>query len=279
MTMKPISPALAVGENTDSSAPLPLASDAQVLSRAARLRQKPASQHNETGRTHGMPFIFWLLEQNGALLLAAPTAVAALALALSGFGFTLAGALTFGLAWLAVPLCGVVLPLLYLVYRSHQADGGAADWSEYFSFKDAAEGKHWAGKKIPMEIFYEAYMAEKIDFKQDVYEVMLRRNQLFQFCFTWGDVKFYFREFLGQNVTHSQASDKGDIAHVYDRGNDFYNWFLGESMTYTSGIFRDPEETLEAAQERKLETVCQYVQMKPGDKHLDIGCGWGPMIT
>jgi cyclopropane fatty-acyl-phospholipid synthase-like methyltransferase len=50
-------------------------------------------------------------------------------------------------------------------------------------------------------------------------------------------------------------------------------------MTYTSGIFQDTEETLEAAQERKLETVCQYVQMQPGDRHLDIGCGWGPLVT
>jgi len=275
--MKQPIPVLAVGE--DATSPLPLASDAQLASREAVQRGKPASQHNELGRTHGMPFIFWLLEQSGALLLAAPTVVAALALALSGFGLTLHGALLFVGAWLAVPLFGVVLPLMYLVYRSHQGDSRGADWSAYFSFKDASQGAPWIGKKIPMEIFYEAYMAEKIDFKQDVYEVMLRRNQLFKFCFTWGDVKFYFREFLGQNVTHSQASDKGDIAHVYDRGNDFYNWFLGPSMTYTSGIFRDPEETLEVAQDRKLETICQYVQMKKGDRHLDIGCGWGPMIT
>ena len=44
----------------------------------------------------------------------------------------------------------------------------------------------WEGKKIPMEIFYEAYMAEKLDFKGDLYETMLRRNQLFRFCFTLG---------------------------------------------------------------------------------------------
>ena len=49
-----------------------------------------------------------------------------------------------------------------------------------------------------MEIMYEAYMAEKLDFKQDVYEVLLARHKLFRFCFTWGDVKFYFREFLGR---------------------------------------------------------------------------------
>src|SRR3954462_3414720 len=133
--MKPVSTAIAV----DANSPTPLASDTQMSARAAAARAKPASQHKELGRTHGMPFIFWLLEQNGALLLAAPTIVAGLALALSGFGFTLSGAVVFGLAWLAVPLFGVVLPLLYLVYRSHRADGGAAEWSQYFSFKDPEE--------------------------------------------------------------------------------------------------------------------------------------------
>jgi cyclopropane fatty-acyl-phospholipid synthase-like methyltransferase len=107
----------------------------------------------------------------------------------------------------------------------------------------------------------------------------LQRNRFFRFCFTWGDIKFYFKEFLTQNLTHSLRSDEGDIAHVYNRGNDFYHWFLGDTMVYTSGIFRDPSESLETAQERKLELVCQYVQMQPGDQHLDIGCGWGPLIT
>jgi cyclopropane fatty-acyl-phospholipid synthase-like methyltransferase len=66
---------------------------------------------------------------------------------------------------------------------------------------------------------------------------------------------------------------------VYDRGNDFYRACLGESMVFTSGIFHDPAESLETAQQRKLEMVCKSVQMKPGDKHLDLGCGWGPLIT
>jgi cyclopropane fatty-acyl-phospholipid synthase-like methyltransferase len=47
-------------------------------------------------------------------------------------------------------------------------------------------------------------------------------------------------------VSHDLARDRADIAPVYDRGNDFYQWFLGEGMVYTSGIFRDPEESLEA---------------------------------
>jgi cyclopropane fatty-acyl-phospholipid synthase-like methyltransferase len=234
----------------------------------------PASRHTERGRTHGMPFIFWLMEQSLLLLLLVPTVVAGVVAWLTDLNWPLVAA-----AWVAVPLVGVVLPLLFLVLRSRMHDAGVTDWSSHVSWRNEKDAAKWQGKKIPMEILYEAYMAEKLDFLGDVYETMLRRNQMFRFCFTWGDVKFYFKEFLGQNVTHSQKSDKGDIAHVYNRGNDFYNWFLGDTMVYTSGIFQDPDETLEQAQERKLETVCQYVQMKPGDQHLDIGCGWGPLIT
>ncbi len=239
-----------------------------------RAGSRPASVHSVTGRTHGLEFIFWLLERSVFTLLAIPTVIAGLAFLIIPGGWPV-----FVAAWFIVPTLGVVLPLMYLVYRSRTHDAGATDWTEAIEWKDAAESKRWMGQKIPMEVVYEAYMAGKLDFKQDVYEVMLRRHQLFRMAFTWGDVKFYFREFLGQNVTHTQETDKGDIAHVYNRGNDFYHWFLGDSMTYTCGIFQDTEESLEDAQDRKLETVCQYVQMKPGDRHLDIGCGWGPLVT
>jgi sphingolipid C9-methyltransferase len=241
---------------------------------ASTVAPRPASRDDETGRTHGLPFIFWLLEQRWITLLAVPTAFAAIVVLLTSGGVG-----TFVASWLSVPLFGIVLPLLWLVYRSHRHDAGAADWQPYIAWRDAEEGARWANRKIPMEVLYEAYMAERLDFRGDLYEVLLRRNQLFRFCFTWGDVKFYFRKFLGQNLAHDLESDRGDIAPVYDRGNDFYNWFLGETMVYTSGIFHDPDETLEVAQERKLDTVCKYVQMKPGDRHLDIGCGWGPLVT
>lgn len=234
-----------------------------------------ASNHRERGRSHGMPFIFWLLEQRLAALLAVPTTVAAITWLATGGNWWLAAA-----AWVLVPLLLVVAPLMILVLRSHLlVQGAREDWSPYVTWKNEAMARRWKDKRIPMEILYEAYMAEQLEFKQDLLEVMLKRNRLFKFAFTWGDVRFYFREFFGTNVSHTVKADEGDIAHVYNRGNDFYNWFLGESMTYTSGIFQDESETLEQAQERKLDTVCRYVQMKPGDRHLDIGCGWGPLIT
>ncbi|MEY2936211.1 MAG: hypothetical protein RL033_6960 [Pseudomonadota bacterium] len=251
-----------MNETAHLTAPVPVA------------EQLPASQNGERGRTHGLPFIFWLLEQNIWALLLVPTVVSLLVGAITGLHWP-----SMVAAWFAVPVLFVVLPLAYLVYRSHAHDAGSVDSRWAITWKDEADAKVWFGKKIPMEVLYEAYIAGKLDFKHDLYETMLRRNQLFRFCFTWGDIKFYFKEFLTQNVTHSKRSDEADIAHVYNRGNDFYHWFLGDSMTYTSGIFNDPAESLEAAQERKLELVCQYVHMQPGDQHLDIGCGWGPLIT
>lgn len=234
----------------------------------------PASVHSEVGRSNGLSLIFWLLEQRFWVIIAMPTVFATLICLAFGGSW-----LAFVLAWLAVPIFLVVFPLIGLIRASRAHDAGAADWSRWFSWKDTSKGTEFQGKKIPMERLYESYMAGDLDFKGDVYETLLHRNEFAQFCFTSNDIKFYVQEFLRQNLGHSVEADHGDIAHVYNRGNDFYNWFLDEPMVYTSGIFRSEDEALADAQRRKLDTVCQYVQMKPGDKHLDIGCGWGPLIV
>jgi cyclopropane fatty-acyl-phospholipid synthase-like methyltransferase len=82
-------------------------------------------------------------------------------------------------------------------------------------------------------------------------------------------------------LIHSKAQDERIVREHYDRGNDFFAYFLGPRMVYTSGIFiKDPkDETLEVAQDRKMQMVCSKLLMKPGDRHLDIGCGWGTLIT
>jgi cyclopropane fatty-acyl-phospholipid synthase-like methyltransferase len=232
------------------------------------------SRTDERGRTNWLSFVFWLLEQPWPTLLAIPTAIAALAVV-----HFHGGALMFALTWLAVPITGIGLPVLFIVYKSHQHDGGTTDWTPYISFRDSRDAARWSGKKIPMEILYEAYMNGKLDFKEDLYQVMLRRNGLFRFCFTWGDFKYYFFTLLRQKLGHSLSMDRDDVAPNYDRGNDFYGWFLGDTMVYTGAIFQDVSESLEAAQRRKLETVCKYVHMEPGDRHLDIGCGWGTLLA
>lgn len=241
---------------------------------AEGVRRAAPTRGVERGRTHGLELIFWLLEQRLPVLLAIPAGAAVVVgLAVRGSWWV------FPAVYAAVPVVGVFAPLMYLVFRSHRHDAGAVDTSSVLEWRDPKLAARWQGKKIPMSVVYEAYIAEELDFKRDVADALLLRNSLFRFCFTWSDVKFYFSQFLRQNLLHSRNSDRGDIVPVYDRGNDFYHWFLGDSMVYTSAIFRDPEESLEQAQVRKLEMICQSVQMERGERHLDIGCGWGALLV
>ena len=73
--------------------------------------------------------------------------------------------------------------------------------------------------------------------------------------------------------------DEEQVRDHYDRGDDFYGWFLGPRMIYTSGIISDinKEETLEQLQDNKLGVVCEKIGLKQGESLLDIGCGWGTL--
>ncbi len=66
-----------------------------------------------------------------------------------------------------------------------------------------------------------------------------------------------------------------NIAAHYDLGNAFYKLWLDPGMTYSSAIFRAPSDTLQAAQDEKYRVVLDSLALSPGDKVLEIGCGWG----
>jgi cyclopropane-fatty-acyl-phospholipid synthase len=77
---------------------------------------------------------------------------------------------------------------------------------------------------------------------------------------------------------HSIARDARAVRHHYDVSNDFFALFLDASMTYSCAVFADPsssDEPLEEAQRRKLEVVCTKLALQPGERVLDVGCGWG----
>jgi cyclopropane-fatty-acyl-phospholipid synthase len=77
---------------------------------------------------------------------------------------------------------------------------------------------------------------------------------------------------------HSQERDADAIHHHYDVSNTFYEYVLGPSMTYTCAVFPTEDATLEEAQEYKYDLICRKLDLKPGQRLLDLGCGWGGMV-
>ena len=74
---------------------------------------------------------------------------------------------------------------------------------------------------------------------------------------------------------NSREGSRRNIARHYDLGNAFYGLWLDETMTYSSALFRNRQETLGEAQRNKYAAVCDRLAAAPGDRILEIGCGWG----
>ncbi|ANI42453.1 class I SAM-dependent methyltransferase [Mycolicibacterium vaccae] len=83
---------------------------------------------------------------------------------------------------------------------------------------------------------------------------------------------------IAEGLRHSKTRDADAIHHHYDVSNTFYEWVLGPSMTYTCACYPHPDATLEEAQENKYRLVFEKLRLKPGDRLLDVGCGWGGMV-
>lgn len=77
---------------------------------------------------------------------------------------------------------------------------------------------------------------------------------------------------------HSKARDRQAVTFHYDVSNDFYKLWLDPSMLYSCAYFKSPDETIERAQMQKLDYICRKLRLKPGERLLDIGCGWGGLI-
>jgi cyclopropane-fatty-acyl-phospholipid synthase len=81
-----------------------------------------------------------------------------------------------------------------------------------------------------------------------------------------------------EGLRHSRGRDAEVISHHYDVSNRFYELVLGPSMTYTCAVFPQADATLEQAQAEKYDLVCRKLGLKPGQRLLDVGCGWGGMV-
>ncbi len=78
--------------------------------------------------------------------------------------------------------------------------------------------------------------------------------------------------------SESRRDNREFIQFHYDVGNDFYALFLDSEMQYSCGYFTDSDNSLDQAQHDKLDMICRKLRLQPGEKLLDIGCGWGGLI-
>ena len=85
---------------------------------------------------------------------------------------------------------------------------------------------------------------------------------------------------LGRRVTHrinrnTRTGSRRNISAHYDLSNDFYALFLDETMTYSSGVFPDPDSSMQDASVEKYDRICRKLRLTPNDEVLEIGTGWG----
>jgi cyclopropane-fatty-acyl-phospholipid synthase len=80
------------------------------------------------------------------------------------------------------------------------------------------------------------------------------------------------------NARHTKAGDRDAIQRHYDVSNEFYALWLDPRMVYSCAYFHDDDDSLAAAQLQKLDHICTKLRLQPGERFLDIGCGWGALV-
>lgn len=82
-----------------------------------------------------------------------------------------------------------------------------------------------------------------------------------------------------RGLLHSLTRDKSAIEHHYDVSNTFYSYILGPTMVYSCAVFENEDSSLEQAQIEKVDLICRKLDLKPGMRLLDVGCGWGTLVV
>ena len=85
------------------------------------------------------------------------------------------------------------------------------------------------------------------------------------------------RPWWQRHMPHTVEASRQNVHHHYDLGNDFYKLWLDEQMLYTCAYFPTPDATLEAAQIAKMDLVCRKIRLRPGERVIEAGCGWGAL--
>ncbi len=126
--------------------------------------------------------------------------------------------------------------------------------------------------------FGEAYMASELEVDGDLQELMrlgirigFDRSPISR----WQRLLFWVLRMTTANTCNRACEN---ICHHYDQGDDFYALYLDPTMTYSCAYFRGLDDSLEQAQRQKYDHIARKLLLQPGERLLDIGCGWGGML-
>ncbi|MGP3779158.1 class I SAM-dependent methyltransferase [Halanaerobium saccharolyticum] len=131
-------------------------------------------------------------------------------------------------------------------------------------------------RKSPQLKLAEAYMEEKINFEGDIKKLIeTAGDNVFELM---EEIKKYkVDQPLNFQTSDSLAEEEEGVRKHYDLGNDFFKLWQDETMTYSCAYFKDENDELKKAQLQKLDHVLKKLNLKPGERLLDIGCGWGSL--
>ncbi|KDB08485.1 Cyclopropane-fatty-acyl-phospholipid synthase [Burkholderia sp. lig30] len=120
----------------------------------------------------------------------------------------------------------------------------------------------------------EAYVKGKIDIEGKLSDIINVSYSLARSTMTSAGKLARVRRYF----THTKSSDKKAIQYHYDVSNDFYRLWLDENMVYSCAYFERGDEDLATAQVKKIDHILTKIQLEPGQRLLDIGCGWGALV-
>ncbi|MGA7887524.1 MAG: cyclopropane-fatty-acyl-phospholipid synthase family protein [Acidobacteriaceae bacterium] len=128
----------------------------------------------------------------------------------------------------------------------------------------------------------EAFLAKHIDVEGDLFSVFDVAEHILRRPVPLRQRLLRALGSLGYAITHgpmhSRRRDRASIAYHYDQPPEFFRPWLGPTLVYSCAYFQNESDSLDAAQEQKLDLICRKLRLHPGERFLDIGCGWGSLI-
>ena len=179
----------------------------------------------------------------------------------------------------------------------HAPIGGTATFT--LVLRDPALLRRLVLGRSPL-LLADAYFHGQLDFEGDLYSALTLKDHFQRISLSWRDKLALLRDAwrlpsrsdaslkpsntMASRIArsfshrHSRKSDRAAISFHYDVSNEFYGLWLDAQRVYSCAYFESPNDTLEQAQRNKLEHICRKLRLRPGERLLDIGCGWGALV-